>query len=81
MIAIQIADFFILKKDRADRSVSVQNLAIWLVGFVLYRFLMTKDIIVGDTLPDMAATVLLCCAVEFFAKKLSSKKKEEKKVS
>ncbi len=81
MIAIQIADFFILKKDRADRSVSVQNLAIWLVGFVLYRFLMTKDIIVGNTLPDMAATVLLCCAVEFFAKKLSSKKKEEKKVS
>ena len=81
MIAIQIADFFILKKDRADRSVSVQNLAIWLVGFVLYRFLMTKDIIVGNTLPDMAATILLCCAVEFFAKKLSSKKKEEKKVS
>ncbi|MDO4379751.1 MAG: putative hydroxymethylpyrimidine transporter CytX [Clostridia bacterium] len=81
MIAIQIADFFILKKDREDRKVSVQNLSIWLIGFVLYRFLMTKDIIVGNTLPDMAATILLCCAVEFVAGKISSKKKEEKKVS
>ena len=41
MIAIQIADFFIL---------------------------MTVDIIVGNTLPDMAVTVIICIIVSKFKK-------------
>lgn len=60
MIAIQIADFFILKQDNSDRAVSVQNLIVWLIGFVLYRLLMKVDILVGNTLPDMLITILLC---------------------
>lgn len=60
MIAIQIADFFFLKQDHSDRAVCARNLIIWIVGFALYRFLMTVDIVVGNTLPDMAATILLC---------------------
>ena len=63
MIAIQIADFFILKKHTENRSLNIQNLAIWLVGFIVYRLLMKVDIIVGNTLPDMIITVLLCTAV------------------
>lgn len=63
MIAIQIADFFILKQDFSDREVCVRNLAIWVIGFALYRMLMNVDIIVGNTLPDMAATIALCAAV------------------
>lgn len=63
MIAIQIADFFILKKDSAVHSVNVQNLAIWAAGFAAYRLLMRVDIIVGNTLPDMAFTILLCIIV------------------
>ena len=63
MIAIQIADFFILKKDPEDTAFCVQNLVIWLVGFVLYRQLMKVDILVGNTLPDMLLTILLCVAV------------------
>lgn len=62
MIAIQIADFFILKKDSSSRAFCVQNLLIWLIGFILYRLLMRVDIIVGSTLPDMIITVLLCIA-------------------
>jgi putative hydroxymethylpyrimidine transporter CytX len=60
MIAIQIADFFLLKRDRSAKAFDWRSLAVWLAGFLLYRFLMTLDIPVGNTLPDMAATVLLC---------------------
>lgn len=69
MIAIQIADFFILKTHTENRSFNIQNLAIWLVGFIVYRLLMKVDIIVGNTLPDMIITVLLCAA----ANKITSK--------
>lgn len=63
MIAIQIADFFILKQDRSNRQVSAQNLIIWLVGFVIYRLLMNVDIVVGNTFPDMLITILICVVV------------------
>lgn len=69
MIAIQIADFFFLKRDRSGRSVDWINMAVWAVGFALYRYLMTVDIPVGNTLPDMAATGLLCLAVSPLRKK------------
>ena len=60
MIAIQIADFFILK-DRSDESpFNVKNLIIWLAGFAIYRVLMGIDFIVGNTLPDMVITIALC---------------------
>ncbi|MBQ4608184.1 MAG: putative hydroxymethylpyrimidine transporter CytX [Clostridia bacterium] len=64
MIAIQIADFFILKKNREDSALNVQNLSIWLAGFVIYRMLMNVDIIVGNTLPDMIITILICIAAD-----------------
>ena len=63
MIAIQIADFFILKRDYSERQVNVQNLIIWVIGFALYRLLMRVDIVVGNMLPDMLITALLCIAV------------------
>lgn len=63
MIAIQIADFFLLKKDRSSRFFDHCNMVIWLVGFLLYRMLMRVDLIVGNTLPDMVLTILLCVAV------------------
>lgn len=63
MIAIQIADFFILKKDSSSEMFQVSNLMIWLAGFIIYRLLMRVDMIVGNTLPDMIVTILLCIAV------------------
>lgn len=63
MIAIQIADFFILKKESSNYSVNVQNMIIWVVGFIIYRLLMKVDIIIGNTLPDMIITILICIAV------------------
>lgn len=66
MIAVQIADFFLLKRDSGDRAFSVSNLLIWLIGFVLYRVLMRVDLILGSTLPDMAVTILICVLVHRF---------------
>ena len=42
---------------------------LWAVGFILYRFLMGVDFILGSTLPDMVITVVLCVVVARFRKK------------
>ena len=63
MIAIQIVDYFIIKKDRSTAAVDIPNMIIWLAGFVVYRYLMTVDIPVGNTLPDMVITIALCLIV------------------
>ena len=68
MIAIQIADFFIIKNNNEDKNVEITNIIIWVIGFILYRYLMTVDIIVGNTLPDMAVTVIICIIVSKFKK-------------
>lgn len=60
MIAIQITDFFLLHRGGTRGKLDVCNAVVWLLGFVLYRVLMNVDIPVGNTLPDMAATMLLC---------------------
>lgn len=60
MIAIQITDFFLLRRGGARGKLDVCNAVVWVLGFALYRVLMTVDIPVGNTLPDMAATMLLC---------------------
>ena len=68
MIAIQIADFFIIKNNSEYKNVEITNIIIWVIGFILYRYLMTVDIIVGNTLPDMAVTVIICIIVSKFKK-------------
>ena len=67
MIAIQIADFFILKKNHDAEKINLRNLIIWAIGFALYRFLMTTDLPLGNTLPDMLLTILLCLTVQKIA--------------
>lgn len=60
MIAIQIADFFLLKEDYSEKEIQISNMVLWIIGFILYRILMRIDIPVGNTLPDIAITVVLC---------------------
>ena len=69
MIAVQLADNFILKRSSFELSFDWVNLSVWLVGFVLYRVLMTVDIVVGNTLPDMVITMILCVIVRKLAGK------------
>lgn len=60
MIAVQIADVYILRRDNKQGDFDWINLVIWIIGFVVYRWLMTVDIPVGNTLPDMAIVIILC---------------------
>lgn len=60
MIAIQIADFFLLEEDHSEKEIQISNMVLWVIGFILYRILMKIDIPVGNTLPDIAITVVLC---------------------
>lgn len=56
MIAIQLADFFVVKTDSSQNKLNITKIVIWFAGFVLYRLLMKTDFIAGNTLPDMVIT-------------------------
>lgn len=71
MIAIQIADFFILKKAESKRAFEWKTLVVWLLGFIIYRWLMNVDMVVGNTLPDMVVTIV----IYVIAEKLAGEKK------
>jgi purine-cytosine permease-like protein len=63
MIAIQIADFFVLKSNAENKQFDWPNLLVWLAGFILYRILLQMDIPLGATLCDMLVTFGLCILV------------------
>ncbi|BBF42803.1 predicted hydroxymethylpyrimidine transporter CytX [Lachnospiraceae bacterium KM106-2] len=73
MIAIQIVDYFIFHRAAITTSFDWIHLAIWVCGFVLYRYLLTKDLLVGNTLPDIVATMLLTGFVDFILYKVKEK--------
>ena len=64
MIAIQIADTFILKKNSTKKKINVINLILWVIGFAIYRVFMYIDTPVGNTLPVILITIILCVVVE-----------------
>ena len=59
MIAIQIVDFFILKISHDEKKFSVQNIIIWVIGFIIYRVLMKVDTPIGSTIPSMLITIFI----------------------
>ena len=73
MIAVQIADVFILRKEKKLTDFDWKNLVIWLIGFIVYRWFMTIDIPVGNTLPDMAVVIVICLIVEGVSTKVSGR--------
>lgn len=60
MIAILIADYFIIKKDNLNKSVDKSNFIIWLIGFSIYRALLNVDMVMGSTIPVMIVTLIIC---------------------
>lgn len=69
MTAILITDYFILKKDSTEKTADFANLAIWLVGFIIYRIFMSIDTPVGYTLPAMLIVGVICVVVNTIKKK------------
>ena len=63
MIAIQIADFFILKISNDKKLFSIKNIIIWVTGFIIYRTLMKFDTPIGSTIPSMLITIFVSVTV------------------
>lgn len=62
MAAILIVDFFILKKEESEGQFNIKNLIIWLIGFGIYRYLLTLHldfVVIGITLLDMLITMVI----------------------
>lgn len=70
MTAILIADFFVTKNESSKKQIDFVRIALWLVGFILYRILMKYDIPCGNTLPDMAITFVLTLIASGVQKRL-----------
>ena len=69
MIAILLADYFILKSDFSEKKLKVSRVVIWLIGFAVYRLLMLTDLITGCTIPDMLFTFVLTAITGAYKKK------------
>lgn len=59
MTAILLADFFVLKNDSSKKQIDTKRVALWILGFIIYRLFMRCDFAFGCTLPAMAATFVL----------------------
>ncbi len=59
MTAILLADFFVLKNDFSSKTIDGKRVALWILGFIIYRLFMRCDFAFGCTLPAMAATFVL----------------------
>lgn len=70
MIAIQIADFFILKISNDKKLFSIRNIIIWVTGFIIYRILMKFDTPIGSTIPSMLITIFVSVTVNNVFKKI-----------
>ncbi len=59
LFAVSFTDYFLLHKQemRSQSDLSIKNLIIWLVGFIIYRLLMSYNTVVGITLPIMLGLV------------------------
>ncbi len=60
MVAILITDYFILKKDSFETTINVKNAIIWIIGFVLYRYYMSIETPIGNTIPVIILLVIIC---------------------
>lgn len=69
MIAILIADFYIIKVDRSSEDFYLKNIIIWIIGFIIYRILLNKDVIIGATFLSILITIALTLIVEKLTKR------------
>ncbi|WAW15109.1 putative hydroxymethylpyrimidine transporter CytX [Peptostreptococcus equinus] len=66
MIAILIVEFYILKNQEIKNSFNIRNIVIWIVGFVIYRYMLDKNLNIGSSLPDILITMILAYLVGKF---------------
>lgn len=73
MIAVMIADFFLLQRSHEKEAVCIENLIVWFIGFLLYRKLMNVDLPIGSTVVDILVTIVICVVVGMVKKAVARK--------
>ena len=59
MIAIQITDYFILKKDVTGTDIYYKNMVIWLIGFIANRIFLKMDLPFGSTISCIVVVIIV----------------------
>lgn len=59
MAAIQITDYFLIKKDVSNSIYDKANYVIFIIGFIVYRYLLYIDFFLGISISTMIITSLL----------------------
>lgn len=59
MAAIQISDYFFIKKDVSKESININNFIIFIISFSLYRILLKANYPISISLVVMIATTIL----------------------
>lgn len=70
MIAIMIVDYYVLHRSFTNHSFAWSNLIIWLIGFIIYRWLMTINLPLGNTLPDMVIVMIITWCWSFVSRSI-----------
>ncbi len=73
MIAVMIADFFILHRNHEKETFCIENLIVWFIGFLVYRKLMNIDLPIGSTVVDILVTIVVCVIVGIVKQSVSRK--------
>lgn len=73
MIAVMIADFFILHRNHEKETFCIENLIVWFIGFLVYRKLMNIDLPIGSTVVDILVTIVICVIVGIAKQSVSKK--------
>lgn len=73
MIAVMIADFFILHRNHEKETFCIENLIVWFIGFLVYRKLMNIDLPIGSTVVDILVTIVICVIVGIVKQSVSKK--------
>lgn len=66
--AILLADFFILKRDHTAESVNWLNIVLWVLGVILYRYLLSVDTPVGITVPVVVIIMVISTLIHKIVK-------------
>jgi len=59
LFAVLVTDYFIFKTDMRDKNISVEAMAAWMIGVVLYYVILDLKIPIGVSIPDALITGLV----------------------
>ncbi len=66
MATILILDYFILHKRENTKGQSIINAILWVIGFVVYRIFIDKEVKFGSTIPVIVIVFILSMLINLF---------------